>query len=91
MIPRTVKRMFDQRSEPRLEPSGDTAVMTARGASAAVRLVNVSASGAMVASEHALHIGERIRLQLLEQGEVAGQVRWIRDGHIGIHFAAPLE
>jgi hypothetical protein len=36
-------------------------------------------------------IGENVELQLLDHGAVAGQVRWVRDGHVGINFIAPLE
>ena len=90
MIPRSVKRMFDQRHEERVTPTRETAVLTARGKVGPVQLVNLSQSGAMVVSPDMLHIGERVRLQLLERGDVPGQVRWIKDGRIGIHFASPL-
>jgi hypothetical protein len=37
------------------------------------------------------HIGEAVTLQLLDWGQVQGNVRWARDGKIGINFAAALE
>jgi len=32
-----------------------------------------------------------LTLQLLERGVVIAQVRWVRDGRIGLSFAATLE
>jgi hypothetical protein len=37
------------------------------------------------------HIGETVSLQLLDRGTIAGQVRWLRDGRMGVYFATPLE
>lgn len=91
MIPRTVKRMFDERTEERVPASAQTAVMEFRGRKHVVRLVNTSASGAMVIFPQVPHIGERISLQLRDQGQVYAQVRWVRDGRIGISFEGQLE
>ena len=91
MIPRTVKRMFDERIEERVAAESQTAVMTHRGRKHVVRLVNVSSSGAMVIFPIMPHIGEQITLQLLDRKPVEGQVMWVRDGRIGVNFAAPLE
>lgn len=88
MIPRRVKRMFDERGEKRQDVDSKTAVLTFRGRPHVVRLLNISKSGAMVIFRETPHIGERVTLQLLEQGEVAAHVRWVRDGRIGINFAA---
>ena len=86
MIPRTVKRMIDHRSEERFPADSETAVMEFRGRKHVVRLVNSSASGAMVIFPLVPHIGERVSLQLLEQGHLSARVRWVRDGRIGINF-----
>jgi hypothetical protein len=91
MIPRTVKRMFDERTEERVPASSQTAVMEFRARKHVVRLVNTSASGAMVIFPQVPHIGERISLQLRDQGQVYAQVRWVRDGRIGISFEGQLE
>jgi hypothetical protein len=91
MIPRTVKRMFDERGEQRIEAGSQTAVLGWRGRKHVVRLVNVSRSGAMVNFADMPHIGEEVVLQLLERNEVPGHVRWVRDGRIGIHFANLIE
>lgn len=93
MIPRSVRRWFDQREEPRGE-AGDglqSAVLVHRGRNHVVRVGNISASGAMVVYADVPHIGEAVTLQLLDHGAVAGQVRWVRDGCVGINFVTPLE
>ena len=91
MIPRTVKRMFDERCEERVESDLQTAVLVHRGQEHVVRLVNVSASGAMVIFSVMPHIGEEVSLQLLGHDAMLGNVKWVRDGRIGVQFAAPLE
>lgn len=91
MIPRTVKRMLDERTEERVTASSQTAVMEFRGRKHVVRLVNTSSSGAMVIFSLVPHIGERVSLQLLDRGQVYAQVRWVRDGRIGISFEGQLE
>lgn len=91
MIPRTVKRMFDERSETRLDAESQTAVLSLRGRNHIVSLVNLSSSGAMVRFTGEAHIGESVSLQLLDRGTIAGQVRWLRDGRMGVYFAVPLD
>ena len=93
MIPRSVRRLFDQRDEPRVEAEGElqTGVLVHRGRNHVVRVGNISASGAMVVYSDVPHIGEAVTLQLLDHGAVAGHVRWVREGRVGINFAAPLE
>jgi hypothetical protein len=91
MIPRTVKRMFDERHEERIETGSQTAVLSLRGRNHIVALVNLSSSGVMVRFTGDAHIGESVSLQLLDRGTIAGQVRWLRDGRMGVHFARPLE
>ena len=91
MIPRTVKRMFDQRDEPRFEGETQTAVLEHRGRNHVVRVGNISKSGAMVVFADVPHIGEEVTLQLLDHGPVKGQVRWVRDGHVGINFVTQLD
>ena len=91
MIPRSVKRMLDERTEDRDEASSQTAVMEFRDRKHVVRLVNTSPSGAMVIFSQVPHIGERVSLQLLDRGLVNAQVRWVRDGRIGISFEGQPE
>jgi hypothetical protein len=37
------------------------------------------------------NIGERLILHLLDQGLVTAQVRWVKDGRIGLSFIAHVE
>ena len=90
MIPRSVTRLFDQRSEPRIEPDEEHAVLDHRGARHPVKVVNISSAGAMVEYATVPYIGERVRLQLLGREPVTGFVRWVREGRVGINFDAPL-
>ena len=91
MIPRTVKRMLDERSEERIPAQSATAVLEFRGRKHVVRLVNASPSGAMVIFSLVPHIGEQVSLQLLDEGQVYARVRWVRDGRIGISFEGQQE
>lgn len=90
MIPRAAQRTIDEREEVRHPAASSTAVLEFRGRKHVVRLVNVSKSGAMVIFPHTPNIGERLPLQLLDHGVVWAQVRWVKDGRIGMSFAAPL-
>jgi hypothetical protein len=85
MIPRSVKRMFDERDEPRFDVEGDlqTAVLGREGRNHVVRVGNISNSGAMVVYSDVPAIGEKVTLQLLDHGVVPGHVRWVRDGRVG--------
>jgi hypothetical protein len=88
MIPRNEKRTIDERSEPRAPAVSSTAVLEFRGRNHVVRLMNLSGSGAMVIFPYVPHIGEKLRLQLLDRGQIFAQVRWVKDGRIGLSFTA---
>ena len=90
MIPRSVRRVFDQRAEERLEPTSEHAVLDVRRTKRAVRVMNISRSGAMIDYPEPLNIGERVRLQIMDRPAVFGFVRWVRDGRIGLNFDTPL-
>lgn len=91
MIPRAVKRAFDERCEQRVQSESQTAVLSIRGRNHIVSVVNLSRSGVMLRFTGDVHIGESVSIQLLDQGTIAGQVRWLRDGRMGVYFAEPLE
>ena len=91
MIPRTEKRSIDERAELRVPAVSGTAMLEFRGRKHVVRLINVSGCGAMVIFPHIPNIGERLPLQLLDRGAVSAQVRWVKDGRIGLSFAFPPE
>ena len=91
MIQRNATRIIDERSELRHGATSSTAVLEFRGRKHVIRLVNISPSGAMVIFPHIPNIGERLTVQLLDRGAVSAQVRWVKDGRIGLSFDAPLE
>lgn len=91
MIPRSEKRTIDERTEQRRPSLSSTAVLEFRGRKHVVRLINVSPSGAMVVFPHTPNIGERLPIQLLDEGLVTAQVRWVKDGRVGLSFNGPLE
>lgn len=86
MIPRTARRRVDERREERVAAEAQTGVLSFRGRNHVVRLVNISGSGAMVIFPLVPHIGEEVRLKLLDRGSLAATVRWVRDGRIGVGF-----
>jgi hypothetical protein len=91
MVPRSEHRRIDERAEIRHGAVSSTAVLEFRGRKHVVRLINVSQSGAMVIFPHPPNIGERLPLQLLDRGTVSAQVRWVKEGRIGLSFAGPSE
>ncbi|MCY7281158.1 MAG: PilZ domain-containing protein [Sphingomonas bacterium] len=52
-------------------------------------MANLSSSGAMIVFQGDLAEGDEVMLQLLDQGSVAAQVRWVLDGRVGVSFADP--
>ena len=91
MIPRSVRRVFDQRSEERIAPTSEHAILEYRGTRMAVDLLNLSPSGAMIGFSETPNIGERVRLEILDRKPVCGYVRWIRDDRMGLNFDTPLK
>lgn len=81
-----LRRLLDQREEERSDSGSQSAVMTHAGNRHVVRLANLSESGAMVRFRGDLAEGDVVLLQLLDHDAVTGQVRWIRDGQIGVSF-----
>lgn len=88
---RSFRRLLDERSEPRSPDMSQTAVLALGGANHVVRVIDLSRSGAMVRFTGDVAVGEAVTIQLLDHGLVAGQVRWSRDGRIGIHFTTPID
>jgi len=89
MIPRRVRRMFDQRAEPRvtLPLLGQ---IEWRDRASEARTANLSASGAMIECDAELSIGERVVLTLPGDAPRPAVVRWLRGGLIGLHFTASV-
>lgn len=86
-----LRRLLDQRDEERGESGSQTAVLTHDNGRHVVGLVNLSSAGAMIRFRGALADGDEVLLQLLDQGAVKGQVRWVRDGRVGVSFDVPVD
>jgi len=86
-----LRRLVDGRGEPRSNSSSQSAMLDHRGRRHVVRLVNLSPSGAMILFVGKLADGDPVTLHLLDHGALTGQVRWVRDGRVGINFDAPLD
>lgn len=86
-----LRRLLDQRDEERSESGSQTAVLSHQGSRHVVGMVNLSSAGAMLRFRGDLAEGDEVLLQLLDHGAVKGQVRWIRDGRVGVSFAAPVD
>jgi hypothetical protein len=84
-----VKRIFDQRSEPRIECKAGSGILSFRGSDHVVRMVNCSASGAMVLFDRVPNIGETLVFRTVDRAAEKVQVRWVRDGKIGLTFLGP--
>jgi hypothetical protein len=91
MVPRRVKRLWDQRLEPRSDAGSATAVIQFRKRQYRVAVANLSPSGAMLIFSLIPCIGETISVGLNGRDPVPATVCWVRDGKIGISFAAPVE
>lgn len=91
MVGRSDARAIDERIETRHAAASGTAVLEFRGRKHVVRLGNLSASGAMVVFSHTPNIGEQLGLHLLDRGLVTAQVRWVREGKLGLSFTGPVE
>ena len=86
-----IRRLLDERGEERMPLGSQTAMLDHQGRRHVVRLVNLSPSGAMVAFHGDLAEDDAVTLHLLDHGPVTGQVRWSRDGRLGINFSEPLD
>jgi hypothetical protein len=82
-------RPAERRSEVRQPADPASALLDFRGGRHSVRLVNVSGSGAMIVFADSPNIGERVTLHLLDRGPVPSQVRWVKDGRVGLCFTNP--
>lgn len=89
MIPRSVRRLLDQRLEERLTPSQEHAVLDYRLRQHSVSVVNVSAGGAMVAFDEVPNIGEPVTLHLSGYAPAKAFVRWVKAGRVGLNFRQP--
>ena len=86
LIPRTQRRVVEQRSEDRLDDLVERAIICFRGQEHLVPVINISARGTMIESDIVPRIGETITIQFDNCTRIQGFVRWIRGGRIGLGF-----
>ncbi|TMJ17698.1 MAG: EAL domain-containing protein, partial [Alphaproteobacteria bacterium] len=68
-----------------------TGMMKWKGKVLSVRLRNISAGGAMVECDRAVGTGERVALDLADAGTLDAEVRWCREGQLGLRFQEEFE
>jgi hypothetical protein len=85
-VKREEVRRSDQRREDRHPRLQDQAILTFRRKKHEVQLVNISSHGAMIACDLVPRIGENVSIELEGTNRIAGAVRWVRDGRIGVEF-----
>ena len=61
------------------------------GTSLPVRLRNISADGAMIETDQPMAAGSDVELDLADGLRLSGQVRWSKDGRIGVKFAEAFD
>jgi hypothetical protein len=61
------------------------------GVSVPVRLRNISGHGARVEADRPLEAGCEVELDLGEAGFRTAEIRWARDGQIGLHFSEAFD
>lgn len=79
-------RIIDARRHPRMAEGKQSALLVANGREHRVRLLDLSEAGAMLEGEVALEADTNVTLRLLDREPLRGQVRWSRDGRIGLRF-----
>jgi hypothetical protein len=89
-IAKRLRRLIDQRDERRSDGPAQSAVLAHDGGRHQVGIVDLSASGAMIRHRGTLAEGSDVILHLLDHGAVKGQVRWVRDGCVGVSFTDPI-
>ena len=83
-IPRTERRVTNQRREDRFHGVVDRATIMFRRKKSLVRVVNVSPGGVMIESAIMPRIGEKIGIEFEGSGRLEGVVRWVKQGRIGL-------
>ncbi|HEY0625798.1 MAG TPA: PilZ domain-containing protein [Allosphingosinicella sp.] len=82
--------VVEQRSEPRYEDIIERAVITFRGQSYPVPVLNISSRGTQIECDIAPRLGESLVIQFENCSRLHGFVRWAREGKLGIRFGHEL-
>lgn len=65
--------------------------VTVDGRTHGVRIINISALGAMCRSDADLPVGGRVALWLPVVTDIAAEIRWASDGRMGMEFFEPID
>jgi hypothetical protein len=84
LIPRVERRTSNQRREDRFRGIVDRATMVFRRKKTLAKVINISESGLMVETAIEPRIGEKITIEFEGFEPLAGTVRWVREGRIGL-------
>lgn len=90
-IPRAQGRATHQREEDRFSSINETASATWRDATCEVTIKNISSKGVQIKTEKPANIGEVISLTISDCDPINCEVRWVRDGAIGLEFVAETQ
>lgn len=85
-VKREEVRRSDQRREDRHPRPQDGAILTFRRKKHEVQLANISPHGAMIVCDLVPRIGENVSIELEGTNRIAGAVRWVREGRVGVEF-----
>ena len=86
-VPRDTVRNVNHRDDDRHRLQAETATLKVGRKSYAVELINLSGGGAMVSTDVALDMWQKVHLGLGDCTPVECAVRWIKGDRIGLEFA----
>jgi len=87
VVPREASRRANNRGADRHRLAEERVRISHDGSSGEAQLINLSGGGAMIASDAAMKLWDRVDLHLGDHGTIECAVRWIRDDRIGLEFA----
>jgi len=85
-VKRVESRSCNQRSEERRRDLVDSTTLYFRRQKLEVAVVNVSSQGVMVEAAIEPRIGESLDIQFADCNRTRAEVRWVREGRIGLEF-----
>ena len=85
-VKRAESRSCNQRSEERRRDLVDSTTLYFRRQKLEVAVVNVSSQGVMIEAAVEPRIGESLDIQFADCNRTRAEVRWVREGRIGLEF-----
>lgn len=86
-VPRSTKRSADHRDGDRHRLTSEQSQLKVGRKIHAVELINLSGGGAMIETDAALDMWQKVHLLLGGDFQIECAVRWIRGGRVGLEFA----